>query len=210
MGHSNTKCYHQQLRRARVKYLEGSGVFLRLFLLQKKTTGVCGISKMLLFLMFGHESWTLPSPKILRWRPGCHGFSELLGRWGEVLQVLPALKPHAFFSIIFPYFFPPTAEQFSGNSWVEISLHAFFSFLQPRRTAIKTKQKINKLPKKRPCGTSILYRRDILPSYSEIGGLYRILATAALSGKSSLKQPLHRRVQDFLLLIFIVGKRSIF
>ena len=95
------------------------------FLLQKKTTDVCGISKMLLFLMFGHESWTLPSPKILRWRPGCHGFSELLGRWGEVLQVLPALKPHAFFSIIFPYFFPPTAEQFSGNSWVEISLQAF-------------------------------------------------------------------------------------
>ena len=32
-------------------------------------------------------------------------------------------------------------------------------------------------------------------------GYYRILATAALSGKSSLKQPLHRRVQDFLLLI---------
>ena len=27
------------------------------------------------------------------------------------------------------------------------------------------------MPKKRPCGTSILYRRDILPSYSEIGGL---------------------------------------
>ena len=29
----------------------------------------------------------------------------------------------------------------------------------------------NKLPKKRPYGTSILYRRGILPSYSEIGGL---------------------------------------
>ena len=41
-------------------------------------------------------------------------------------------------------------------------------------------------------------------------GYYRILATAALSGMNSLKQPLHRRVQDFLLLIFIVGKRSIF
>ena len=46
--------------------------------------------------------------------------------------------------------------------------HILF-FLQARRTAIKTET--NKLPKKRPYGTSILYRRDILPSYSEIGGL---------------------------------------
>ena len=35
----------------------------------------------------------------------------------------------------------------------------------------KQNRKKNKLPKKRPCGTSILYKRDILPSYSEIGGL---------------------------------------
>lgn len=37
--------------------------------------------------------------------------------------------------------------------------------------AIKIKQKINKLLKKRRCDTSILYKRYILLSYLEIGGL---------------------------------------
>ena len=91
-----------------------------------------------------------------------------------------------------------TAIQYLTNNFPQFPI--IFFFLQPKRTAIKTKQKINKLPKKRPYSTSILYKRDILPSYSEIGGLLSDINVGRFKRQKQFKTTSASQSSRFLII----------